>query len=92
MALPFGCDAGLISQDKARPPPVTPPKASHTAAALDEHGRLQGQQRIPAALDGYQLLRQLYLLNRPRLGTEILAGVDCVSDHPRSRRCSRRDP
>jgi transposase len=37
---------------------VDPHKASHTAAALDEHGRLLGQQRIPATLDGYQQLRQ----------------------------------
>ena len=37
---------------------VDPHKASHTAAALDEHGRLLGQQRIPATLDGYQTLRQ----------------------------------
>ena len=37
---------------------VDPHKASHTAAALDEHGRLLGQQRVPATLDGYRLLRQ----------------------------------
>ena len=37
---------------------VDPHKASHTAAALDEHGHLLGQQRIPATLDGYQQLRQ----------------------------------
>jgi transposase len=37
---------------------VDPHKASHTAAALDEHGQLLGQQRIPATLDGYQQLRQ----------------------------------
>jgi transposase len=37
---------------------VDPHKASHTAAALDEHGRLLGQQRVPATLDGYQQLRQ----------------------------------
>jgi transposase len=37
---------------------VDPHKASHTAAALDEHGRLLGQQRVPASLDGYRLLRQ----------------------------------
>ena len=37
---------------------VDPHKASHTAAALDEHGRLLGRQRIPATLDGYRLLRQ----------------------------------
>jgi transposase len=37
---------------------VDPHKASHTAAALDEHGRLLGQQRIPATLDGYQQLCQ----------------------------------
>jgi transposase len=33
-------------------------KASHTAAALDEHGYMLGQQRIPANLDGYQQLRR----------------------------------
>jgi transposase len=37
---------------------VDPHKASHTAAALDEHGRLLGQQRIPATLEGYQQLRR----------------------------------
>jgi transposase len=37
---------------------VDPHKASHTAAVLDEHGRLVGQQRIPATLDGYRLLRR----------------------------------
>ena len=37
---------------------IDPHKASHTAAALDEHGRLLDRQRIPATLDGYQLLRQ----------------------------------
>jgi transposase len=37
---------------------VDPHKASHTAAALDEHGQLLGQQRIPATLDGYRQLRQ----------------------------------
>ena len=37
---------------------VDPHKASHTAAALDEHGQLLGQQRIAATLDGYRLLRQ----------------------------------
>jgi transposase len=37
---------------------VDPHKASHTAAVLDEHGRLLDQQRIPATLDGYQQLRQ----------------------------------
>ena len=37
---------------------VDPHKASHTAAALDEHGHLLGQQRIPATLDGYQALRR----------------------------------
>jgi hypothetical protein len=37
---------------------VDPHKASHTAAALDEHGHLLGQQRIPATLEGYQALRQ----------------------------------
>ena len=37
---------------------VDPHKASHTAAVLDEHGRLLGQQRIPATLEGYQQLRQ----------------------------------
>jgi transposase len=37
---------------------VDPHKASHTAAALDQHGRLLGQQRVPATLDGYRLLRR----------------------------------
>ena len=37
---------------------VDPHKASHTAAALDEHGQLLDQQRIPATLDGYRQLRQ----------------------------------
>jgi transposase len=37
---------------------VDPHKASHTAAALDEHGYLLGQQRLPANLDGYQQLRR----------------------------------
>jgi transposase len=37
---------------------VDPHKASHTAAALDEHGRLLDRQRIPASLDGYQQLRR----------------------------------
>jgi transposase len=37
---------------------VDPHKASHTAAVLDEHGQLLDQQRIPATLEGYRLLRQ----------------------------------
>jgi transposase len=37
---------------------VDPHKTSHTAAALDEHGQLLDQQRVPATLEGYQLLRQ----------------------------------
>jgi transposase len=37
---------------------VDPHKASHTAAALDEHGQLLDRQRIAASLDGYRLLRQ----------------------------------
>jgi transposase len=37
---------------------VDPHKASHTAAALDEHGQLLDQQRIPATLEGYQQLRR----------------------------------
>jgi transposase len=37
---------------------VDPHKASHTAAALDDHGQLLDRQRIPATLDGYRLLRQ----------------------------------
>jgi transposase len=36
---------------------VDPHKTSHTAAALDEHGRLVDQQRIPATTEGYQALR-----------------------------------
>jgi transposase len=37
---------------------VDPHKASHTAAALDEHGRLLDRQRFSATLDGSQALRQ----------------------------------
>jgi transposase len=37
---------------------VDPHKASHTAVVLDDHGQLLDQQRIPATLEGYQLLRQ----------------------------------
>jgi transposase len=37
---------------------VDPHKASSTAAALDAHGHLLGQQRIPATLDGYQQLHR----------------------------------
>jgi transposase len=37
---------------------VDPHKASHTAAALDQHGQLLDRQRVPATLDGYQALRQ----------------------------------
>jgi transposase len=37
---------------------VDPHKASHTAAALDDHGQLLARQRIPATLDGYQRLHQ----------------------------------
>jgi transposase len=37
---------------------VDPHKASHTAAALDEHGHLLDRQCVPATLDGYQQLRQ----------------------------------
>jgi transposase len=37
---------------------VDPHKASHTAAALGEHGQLLDRQRIPATVDGYRLLRQ----------------------------------
>jgi transposase len=37
---------------------VDPHKASHTAAALDEHGQLLDRQRVPATLDGYQQLGQ----------------------------------
>jgi hypothetical protein len=37
---------------------VDPHKASHTAAALDEHGQLLDQQRIPATRVGYQRLLQ----------------------------------
>jgi transposase len=36
---------------------VDPHKASHTAAVLDEHGRVLDQQRISATVDGYQTLR-----------------------------------
>jgi transposase len=37
---------------------VDPHKTSHTAAVLDEHGRLLDRQRVPATLDGHQQLRQ----------------------------------
>jgi transposase len=37
---------------------VDPHKASHTAAAMDDHGQLLDRQRIPATLDGYRLLRR----------------------------------
>jgi transposase len=37
---------------------VDPHKLSHTAAVLDEHGQVQGQQRFPATCEGYQALRQ----------------------------------
>jgi transposase len=36
---------------------VDPYKASHTAAALDEHGQLPDRQPISTTLDGYQTLR-----------------------------------
>jgi hypothetical protein len=36
---------------------VDPHKASHTAAALDDYGRLLDRKRIPATLDGYRTLR-----------------------------------
>jgi transposase len=36
---------------------VDPHKASHTAAALNEHGQVLDRQRVPATLDGYQALR-----------------------------------
>jgi transposase len=52
----------LLVLEKGACMPVTigvdPHKASHTAAALDEHGQLLDQQRIPATLDGYQQLRR----------------------------------
>src|SRR6266567_1665150 len=35
---------------------VDPHKASHTAATLDDHGQLLGQQRFPATGTGYQRL------------------------------------
>jgi hypothetical protein len=52
----------LLALEKGARMPVTigvdPHKASHTAAALDERGRLLDQRCIPATLDGYQQLRQ----------------------------------
>jgi transposase len=36
---------------------VDPHKASHTAATLDERGRLLDRQRVPATSDGYHALR-----------------------------------
>src|SRR6266540_3517599 len=57
-----GAPALLFASEKGARMPVTigvdPHKASHTAAALDEHGHLLGQQRITATLEGYQALRQ----------------------------------
>jgi transposase len=58
------CPPGVVlpALEKGTRMPVTigvdPHKASHTAAALDEHGQLLDQQRIPATLDGYRQLRQ----------------------------------
>jgi hypothetical protein len=37
---------------------VDPHKASHTAAALDEHGQLLDRQHVPATLAGYRALCQ----------------------------------
>jgi transposase len=37
---------------------VDPHKTSHSAAALDEHGRLLDRQRVPATLAGYHALRE----------------------------------
>jgi transposase len=36
---------------------IDPHKASHTAAALDQHGQLLGRQRIPATREGHRALR-----------------------------------
>jgi transposase len=52
----------LLAREKGARMPVMigvdPHKASHTAAALNEHGQLLDRQRIAASLDGYRLLRQ----------------------------------
>jgi Transposase len=52
----------LPALEKGAPTPVTigvdPHKTSHTAVAVDEHGRVLDKQRIPATLDGYQQLRR----------------------------------
>jgi transposase len=37
---------------------VDPHKASHTAAALDEHGQVLDQQQFPASAAGYRVLRR----------------------------------
>ncbi len=57
------CPPGVPAPvEKGAPMPVMigvdPHKASHTAAALDEHGQLLDRQRIAATLDGYRQLRQ----------------------------------
>src|SRR5215217_1869009 len=50
------CPPGaLLALEQGAPMPVMigvdPHKATHTAAVLDEHGCLLGQQRVPATLD-----------------------------------------
>jgi hypothetical protein len=45
-------DSPLARHDR-----VDPHKASHTAAALDQHGQPLDCQRVPATSDGYQALR-----------------------------------
>jgi transposase len=54
---------------------VDPHKASHTAAALDEHGQLLDRQRVPATLDGYQQLRRWASRWPRRVGVEDQAVV-----------------
>jgi transposase len=61
VGLPFSVAPARPLEKGARMPVmigVDPHKASHTAAALDEHGRLVDCKGIPATLDGYQQLRQ----------------------------------
>jgi hypothetical protein len=58
-ALPIALVRPGERQPRAGDDRCRPHNASHTAAALDEHGRLlDRQQRLPATLDGYQQLRQ----------------------------------
>jgi transposase len=52
---------------------VDPHKASHTAAALDKHGQLLDQQRIPATLDlPAKLAARVRVLSVAQANTSLL--------------------